>query len=83
MQMQLHFPIYIFFVLKPPPPPPRFAGSICLSREVSGEFPSENAFHELPNGVLHCEDAVSIQLVVSFPGLGIGLKKLSVQSLGI
>ena len=30
-----------------------------------------------------CEDAVSIQLVVVFTCLGIGLKTLSVQSLGI
>ena len=38
--------------------------------EVSVEFRGNNAFHELPNGVLHCEDAVSIQLVVVFPWFG-------------
>ena len=45
---------------------------MCIrdSLEVSGEFPSDNAFLELPNGVLHCEDVVSIQLVVVFPWFG-------------
>ena len=35
--------------------------------EVSGEFTGNNAFHELLNGALHCEDAVSIHLVLVFP----------------
>ena len=34
--------------------------------EVTGEFPGNNAFHELPNGVRLCEYAVSIQLLVVF-----------------
>ena len=38
--------------------------------EVSGEFPDNYSFHELPNGVLHCEYAVSIQFVVVFPWFG-------------
>ena len=42
---------------------------VCV-REVPGKFPGNSAFHELPNGVLHCEDAVSIQLVAVFPWFG-------------
>ena len=38
--------------------------------EVSGEFPDNYAFHELPNGVPHCEYAVFIQFVVVFPWFG-------------
>ena len=58
--MQVHFP-----GLKPP--------MICSENlpvlEVPGKFPGNSAFHELTNGV-HCEDAVSIQLVVLFPWSG-------------
>ena len=50
----------------PPPPPPLICREIPVLL-VSGEFPGNNAFQELPYGVLHCEDAVSIQLVVVFP----------------
>ena len=38
--------------------------------EVSSEFPGNNAFQELPNGVLHYEVAVSIQLAVVFLWFG-------------
>ena len=38
--------------------------------KVSDEFSGNSVFHELPNGVLHCEDAVFIQLVVAFPWFG-------------
>ena len=52
--------------LPPPPPHPMICGENLPLLEVSGEFPGNSAFHELPNGLLHCEDALSIQLVVGF-----------------
>ena len=47
--------------------------------DLRGVYPSarglwrvsvNNAFHEFPKSVLHCEDALSIQLVVVFPWFG-------------
>ena len=68
MQMQLHFPHVQFSGLNPPPPP-HPVGREYLE-EVSGTFPGNSAFRELPYGVLHCEDAVSIQLIVVLPWFG-------------
>ena len=63
--MQLHFP-HVHF----PGLTPLSCREYLPVLEVSGDNFGSNAFHELPNGVLHCEDAVSIQLVVVFHWFG-------------
>jgi len=61
-----------------PTPPPICKESLPVL-EVSGN----NAFHEFPNGVLHCEDAVNIPLAVVFLWFENGFKTLCVSSLRI
>ena len=51
------------FLVYPSPP---ICREYLLVLEVSGDFPGNNALHELPNGK-HCEDAVFIQFVMVFP----------------
>ena len=65
MQMQLHFP-HVHF----PGLTPLSCREYLPVLEVSGDNFGSNAFHELPNGVLHCEDVVSIQVVVVSPWFG-------------
>ena len=56
-----------------------FKSVSCASRHCYSRSPTEVNEKGLVSP--DCEDAVSSQLVVVFPWFGIGLKKLSVQSL--
>ena len=71
LQMQLHFPICLFMICR----------EYLPVLEVSGEFPGNNVFHEVPSGVLHCKNVVSIWVVV-FLWFG-NRSQETVQSLGI
>ena len=56
--------------------PPLPSSPLLICREylpvlkVSVEFPGNKSFHELLSGVLNCEGAISIQLVVVLPWFG-------------
>ena len=62
---------------------PATSPPICKESLPVLEVSGNNAFHEFPNGVLHCEDAVYIPLAVVFFWFGNGFKTLCVSSLRI